>query len=29
MDKNAIKKYGLFEGYRKTYGPVKELLEEK
>lgn len=24
----AIKKYGLFEGYRKTYGPVKELLEE-
>ena len=25
---DAIKKYGLFEGYRKTYGPVKELLEE-
>lgn len=25
----AIKNYGLFEGYRKTYGPVKELLEEK
>lgn len=24
----AIKKYGLFDGYRKTYGPVKELLEE-
>lgn len=24
----AIRKYGLFPGYRKTYGPVKELLEE-
>ena len=24
----AIHKYGLFDGYRKTYGPVKELLEE-
>jgi len=24
----AIKKYGLFEGYRKSYGPVKEILEE-
>lgn len=24
---NAIKKYGLFEGYRKSYGPVKEVLE--
>ena len=24
----AIKKYGLFEGYRKSYGPVKEMLEE-
>ena len=23
----AIKKYGLIEGYRKTYGPVKEILE--
>jgi len=23
----AIKKYGLIEGYRKTYGPVKEVLE--
>ncbi|MDD2518776.1 MAG: ribonuclease HII [Bacilli bacterium] len=22
----AIKKYGLIEGYRKTYGPVKEVL---
>lgn len=25
----AIHKYGLIDGYRKTYGPVKELLEEK
>ena len=25
----AINKYGLIEGYRKTYGPVKELLEVK
>lgn len=24
-----IKEYGLINGYRKTYGPVKELLEEK
>jgi len=23
----SIKKYGLIEGYRKTYGPVKEILE--
>ena len=23
----AINKYGLIEGYRKTYGPVKELIE--
>ncbi len=23
----AIKEYGLIEGYRKTYGPVKEVLE--
>ena len=23
----ALKKYGLIEGYRKTYGPVKEILE--
>ncbi len=23
----AIKKYGLISGYRKTYGPVKELLK--
>ena len=23
----AIKQYGLIEGYRKTYGPVKEILE--
>ena len=23
----AINKYGLIDGYRKTYGPVKELLE--
>ncbi len=25
----AIHKYGIIDGYRKTYGPVKELLEEK
>jgi len=25
----AINKYGLIEGYRKTYGPVKELLKEE
>ncbi len=24
----AIKKYGLIEGYRKTYGPIKKILEE-
>lgn len=24
----AINKYGLIEGYRKTYGPVKELLNK-
>lgn len=24
----AIHKYGLIDGYRKTYGPVKEMLEE-
>ena len=24
----AIKEYGLIEGYRKTYGPVKEILNE-
>ena len=24
----AINKYGLIEGYRKTYGPVKKYLEE-
>lgn len=24
-----INKYGLIEGYRKTYGPVKRLLEEE
>ena len=23
----AINKYGLIEGYRKTYGPVREILE--
>lgn len=26
---NAINKYGLIEGYRKTYGPVANILEEK
>lgn len=25
----AIKEYGLIDGYRKTYGPIKELLERK
>ena len=25
----AIKKYGLIEGYRKTYGPVKEVIESE
>lgn len=24
----AISKYGLIDGYRKTYGPVKKVLEE-
>lgn len=24
----AINKYGLIEGYRKTYGPVKEIIEK-
>ena len=24
----AIKKYGLIDGYRKTYGPVEEILNE-
>lgn len=25
----AIHKYGLIDGYRKTYGPIKELLKEE
>lgn len=25
----AIQKYGIFEGYRKSYGPVKEIIERK
>lgn len=25
----AINKYGLIEGYRKTYGPVKEVIESE
>ena len=25
----AIHKYGLIEGYRKSYGPVKEVIDEK
>ena len=25
----AIRKYGLIDGYRKSYGPVKEVLEVK
>ena len=24
----AIKKYGIIDGYRKTYGPVKDLINE-
>ena len=24
---DALNKYGLIEGYRKTYGPVKKILE--
>ena len=29
MHLEAIKKYGLIDGYRKTYGPVKEILEKE
>ena len=25
----ALEKYGLIEGYRKTYGPIKKILETK
>lgn len=25
----ALKEYGLIEGYRKTYGPVKDILERE
>lgn len=25
----ALEKYGLIDGYRKTYGPVKKIMEEK
>ncbi len=25
----AIKKYGLIEGYRKSYGPIKEIIEKE
>lgn len=25
----AINKYGLIEGYRKTYGPVKDIIEQE
>lgn len=25
----AIGKYGLIDGYRRTYGPIKKILEEK
>ena len=25
----AIHKYGLIDGYRKSYGPVKEVIDEK
>ncbi len=26
---DALEKYGLIDGYRKTYGPVKKIMEEK
>ena len=26
--KNAINKYGIIDGYRKSYGPVKKVLGE-
>lgn len=29
MHLEAINKYGLIDGYRKSYGPVKEILERK
>lgn len=29
MHLEAINKYGLIDGYRKSYGPVKEVLERK
>ena len=29
MHLEAINKYGLIEGYRKSYGPVKDVLERK
>ena len=25
----ALEEFGLIEGYRKTYGPIKEVLEVK
>lgn len=25
----ALEKYGLIDGYRRTYGPVKKIMEEK
>lgn len=25
----AINKYGIIDGYRKTYGPIKEVIEKK
>ena len=25
----AIEKYGLLDGYRKTYGPIKDYIERK
>ena len=24
----AIKEYGLIEGYRKTYAPIKDMIKE-
>ena len=27
-DFSTKNKYGLIDGYRKTYGPVKEILEK-
>ena len=26
--KEALKEYGLIDGYRKTYAPIKDMIEE-